>query len=103
MQKSLPATPLTGNPVITTTVIVTLVAGVIKLLRSYGVDVTGDQENAILELLRGPAGDWIVVVVFFLSQAVNWQNVYSRLSVHNLTGRVDPPVPAIPPAPLPKP
>lgn len=84
---------LEGNAVLTSAVVVTVVAGFVKLLRAYGYDITGDQENALLELLRGPVGDWVVVFVGLVMTWVARSNVYSRLSVANLTGVEDPKVP----------
>lgn len=89
-------TPLTGNAVLTSAVVVALVASLIKLMRSYGHDVTGDQEQAIVEFLQGPFGDWLVVVVGAVMTYVARSRVYSELSVKRLTGREAPPVPIAP-------
>lgn len=85
-------TPMTGNPVLTTAVITAFVASVIQLLRAYGHDITGDQENALLTFLQGPAGDWIVVAVFAVNTWIARQRVYSELSVKALTGKERPSV-----------
>jgi hypothetical protein len=86
-------TPLTGNAVITTTWLTFIVGVVIVLLRSFGYQITGDQENVILVALQGPLGEVIIGIVLWIGARVSWENVYSRLSVRELTGRVDPSVP----------
>ena len=85
--------PLNGNAVITTTTITTIVAVVIQLLRVYGYQITGDQENVILDTLRGPVGEFIIAAVFFIGQWIARSRVYSILSVEKLTGEVEPTVP----------
>lgn len=85
-------TPMTGNPVLTTAVITAFVATLIQLIRAYGHEVTGDQENAILTFLQGPGGEWIVALVFAVNTWLARQRVYSELSVKQLTGQERPPV-----------
>jgi uncharacterized protein (DUF697 family) len=85
-------TPFTGNAVITSAVIAAFVVSLIKLLRAYGHDVTGDQENAIVEFIQGPFGD---VLAYGVGAVATWYastRVYSELSVKKLTGQERPPV-----------
>lgn len=85
-------TPFTGNAVLTANTITAVVAALIVLVRAYGGDVSTDQENAILELLRGPAGEAIVLIVGAIMTYVARSRVYSELSVKELTNQERPPV-----------
>lgn len=85
-------TPMTGNPVLTTAVITAFVATLIQLVRAYGHDITGDQENAVLTFLQGPEGEWIVALVFAVNTWLARQRVYLELSVKRLTGQERPSV-----------
>lgn len=92
-------TPLTGNAVLSGTAVIAVVIAVIGLLRAYGHDVTPGQEDAWLAFLNSPVGELIALAVTLAAGYVMRSNVYSRLSVLNITGRVDPPVLPEPPVP----
>lgn len=86
-QKTTPVSPLTGNAVLTSAIVVAFVASLIKLLRAYGHDITGDQENALLEFLQGPFGDWLVLGVGAIMTWVARSRVSSELTVAGLLRR----------------
>lgn len=85
-------TPLTGNAALTGTAATAVAIAIVGLLRAYGHDVTPGQEQAWVDLLASPVGDFLVLVVTLVAGYVVRSNVYSRLSVKQLTGVTDPSV-----------
>ncbi len=85
MRESLQATPITGNAVITGTVLITIFQGAVGIARSFDHSLTGGQEQAIVEFLAGPVGTGVAVVATWL---VAWflqrANVFSKLSVEKI-------------------
>ncbi len=78
-------TPWTGNAVLTANTITAVVAAFIVLVRAYGGSVTADQEVAILDVLRGPTGEVIVLAIGAVMTFLARSRVYSELSVKRLT------------------
>lgn len=86
--------PLTGNAVITGAILIAVFQALLALLRAYGYQVTSEQEAALVGLLNSPLGDVLAIIVtLVVAWVVQRANVYSLLSVENLTGMAAPKVP----------
>ena len=83
-------TPLSGNAVLTTTTLTFLVGAIIVLLRAYGYQITGDQENALITALQGPLGEIIIATALWIGAWISRSKVWSQLSVEKMTAKVEP-------------
>jgi uncharacterized membrane protein len=84
------------EPLFTVGMITGVIVAIIGLLRAFGIEVSSDQENAIVQFITS---SWEVVIVvggFLVARNFVW----SAASVEKLTGRDNPVVPEVPTSPF---